>query len=149
MCLALGLTVQGCASQGSVPPPVAAPAMNDLTGTTWQLVEFQSSDDRIGTVRPDNPQNYTLMFDASGRVAMRLNCNRGSGAWAATPSGPGGGSLTFGQLAVTRAFCPPPSLDGQLARDMEYVRSYVERSGRLYLNLMADGGTYVWEHVRQ
>jgi hypothetical protein len=44
---------------------------------------------------------------------------------------------------MTKMFCPPPSFDMQIARDAEYVRSYLLRDGRLYLNLMADGGTYV------
>jgi len=86
-----------------------------------------------------------MTLEPDGRVALRLNCNRGAGAWSATATGPDTGSFRFGSLAVTKAFCPPPSLDVQIARDAEYVRSYVLRDGRLYLNLMADGGTYVWE----
>jgi hypothetical protein len=38
-------------------------------------------------------------------------------------------------------------MDTQIARDAQYVRTYVLRDGRLYLNLMADGGNYVWERV--
>jgi len=71
-----------------------------------------------------------------------------TGTWTATPTGGDSGSFGFGPLAVTKAFCPPPSLDGQIARHAEYLRSYVLRDGRLYLNLMADGGTYVWEPHR-
>ena len=48
---------------------------------------------------------------------------------------------------MTRAQCPQPSLDTLIARDAEYVRTYVLRGDRLYLNLMADGGNYVWERV--
>ncbi len=140
-----GLFVVACASRGPAPANVSVAPAGGLAGTTWRLVEFRSSDDRIGTVRPDNPDNYTMILEPAGRVALQLNCNRGAGTWTATPTGPDSGSFGFGPLAVTRAFCPPPSLDGQIARDAEYVRSYVLRDGRLYLNLMADGGTYVWE----
>jgi heat shock protein HslJ len=113
--------------------------------TSWRLVEFQSSDDRIGTVKPDDAAKYTVSLEPGGRVAMRLNCNRATGTWTSEAAGSDGGSFGFGPLAMTRALCPPPSLDSQIARDAEYVRSYVRRDGRLYLNLMADGGTYVWE----
>jgi hypothetical protein len=38
-------------------------------------------------------------------------------------------------------------MDVQIARDSEYVRSFLLRDGRLYLDLMADGGQYVWEPI--
>ena len=44
-------------------------------------------------------------------------------------------------------FCQQPSMDVQIARDSEYVRSFLLRDGRLYLDLMADGGQYVWEPI--
>jgi membrane-bound inhibitor of C-type lysozyme len=120
----------------------AAPA---LAGSSWRLVEIQSSDDRIGTARPDDPVKYTLALGADGRASLRLNCNRGTGAWSSTPTGADSGSFSLGPLAVTKAFCPPPSLDDRIARDSQYIRTYLLRNGRLYLNLMADGGTYIWE----
>jgi len=118
-----------------------------LAGTSWRLVEFQSSDDAIGTQRPSDADRYTLELGEGGALAMRLDCNRGSGSWSATPNGAEGGALSLGPLAVTRAFCPPPSLGDQIARHAEYVRSYILRDGRLYLSLMADGGIYVWEPI--
>ena len=59
----------------------------------------------------------------------------------------GSGSFSFGRLAVTRALCAPPNLDERIARDSEYVRSFLLRDGRLYLSLMADAGIYAWEPV--
>jgi len=116
-----------------------------LAGTSWRLVEIQSMDDAIGTVRPDDPSRYTLAFAEDGTIAMRLDCNRGMGRWSATPTGSEGGQLRIGPLAATRALCPPPSLGERIARDMDYVRSYLVKDGRLHLSLMADGGIYVWE----
>lgn len=135
-----------CGGAGPVPESGAA-GVTSLAGTSWRLVEFQSSDDAIGTLRPTDPDRYTLELAEGGALAMRLDCNRGSGSWGATPSGPDGGALSLGPLAVTRAFCPPPSLGDQIARHAEYVRSYLLRDGRLYLSLMADGGIYVWEPI--
>ncbi|MBA4159428.1 MAG: META domain-containing protein [Gemmatimonadetes bacterium] len=89
----------------------AAPA---LVGVTWRLVEFRSA---VGTVRPERPDQYTLTLQEDGRATLRLDCNRGSGTWTATPEGPDRGSLGMGRIAMTRALCPPPSMDTQIARD--------------------------------
>ena len=87
-----------------------------LAGTSWRLVEFQSMDDAIGTTRPDDPALYTLTLNADGTAALELNCNRASGTWTAAPTGDGtSGGFTFGPLAMTRAFCPPPSMDQSIA----------------------------------
>ena len=127
------------------PAPGGGPGGGRLGGTAWQLVEFRSSDDAIGVVRPDDPAKYTMTLAVDGRVSMQLNCNRANGTWTSKASGAESGAFSFGPLAMTRALCPPPSLDTQIARDAGFVRSYVLRDGRLHLNLMADGGTYTWE----
>lgn len=122
----------------------AATHASPLDGTHWRLVEIQSMDDRQGKTRPDDPSKYTLSFEHA-LVAMRLDCNRASGPFTVNPSGADSGSLTIGPLAVTRAFCKPPSLGDRIGRDMDRVRSYRLVNGRLSLSLMADGGIYLWE----
>ncbi len=109
-----------------------AGAAGTFAGTRWRLVEIQSMDDAIGTARTSNRDLYTMDLNADATVAMRLNCNRGRGQWAAKPVGNGGeGSFRIGPLAMTRAQCPPPSLDARIARDMEFVRSFLLKDGRL------------------
>jgi hypothetical protein len=78
-----------------------------------------------------------MALEDGGRVSMQLNCNRASGSWSATAVDVESGTFRFGPLAATRALCPPPSLDERIARDADFVRSYLRRDGRLYLNLMA------------
>jgi para-nitrobenzyl esterase len=112
----------------------------ELAGTGWQLVEIQSMDGAV--MRPDDGAKYTLNFGAGG-VEVRLDCNRGSGPWASTTPG----QLVFGPLAITRETCPPGSLGARIARDLGFVRSYLQRDGRLYVSLMADGGIYVFEKL--
>ncbi len=130
----------GCAANNGTVPGDA------LAGTSWRLVEFQSSDDAIGTTRPDDPSLYTMTLNDDGTVALRLNCNRASGIWSAEPAADGtSGAFSFGPLAMTRAFCPPPSMDQSIATQAGFVRSFVLRDGRLYLSLMADGGILAWE----
>ena len=125
----------------------AESAAGTLAGTNWRLVAFQSNDDRIGRVVPDNPARYTMSLGADGRVSMQLNCNRAQGSWTAAPANETSGSFAFGPLAMTRAYCPPPSMDTQIARDAEFVRTFLIRNGHLFLDLYADGGTYEWEPI--
>jgi len=126
--------------------PSASLEHQPLAGTSWRMVEFQSMDDAIGTVRPEDPSLYTMTLGVDGTASFRLNCNRAHGTWSSEPTGDGAsGSFELGPLAMTRAICPPPSLDESFARDAAYVRSYLLKDGRLYLSLMADGGIYAWE----
>lgn len=129
----------GCAQ------PDASPRTRALAGTEWQLVALQSMDDAQGTTRTADPTRFTLRFGEDGRATMRLDCNRATGGYEATPSiDPQSGSLTFGPLSATRALCAPPHLDERVARQLPYVRSYLLKDGRLYLSLMADGGILEW-----
>ena len=138
-CLLLSaLFVAGC----SVTPPQAA--SGSLSGTAWQLAAIQSMDDAQGTTRINDPQRFSLLFEANGKAAMRLDCNRGMADWRTEAVGPDGGQLRFGPVAATRALCPPPHLDERVARDLSHVRSYRIKDGKLYMSLEADGGIYEW-----
>lgn len=129
----------GCASDsgGSAKGDDAA-RHRDLGNTTWQLVEIQSMDGKV--TRPDERAKYTIAFAPDGRIAVRLDCNRGTGTWNARE-----GQLEIGPLAMTRAMCAPGSLSDRFARDLGLVRSYVTENDRLHLALQADGGIYVLE----
>lgn len=137
----IAASMVGCAAMAPPTPPLA--------GTRWQLVSIQSMDDAQGTVRPSEPARYTLEFGADGRVAVRLDCNRGSATWQARPAAQGephraSGQLLLGPLATTRAMCSPDSLAPRLASSWPYVRSYLIEAGHLHLSLMADGGVLTW-----
>ena len=130
------LWLAGCAQMATPPAP------ETLAGTAWQLVKFRGGDDSVLT--PDDKSKYTLAFGADGAVSARIDCNRGRWTW----KSPGKGRLEFGPMAITRAMCPAGSLHDHIVRQWPYVRSYVIRDGRLFLSLMADGGTYELEPVR-
>ena len=125
-----------CMGRAQASPGSAA---GDLGGTSWRLTKFEGSDDK--TLTPDDPTKYTVMFDGSGSVSVRIDCNRGHGTWSS--SGPH--QLEFGPLALTRAMCPPAPLNDRIGKDWAYVRSYTLRDGHLFLSLMADGGVYEFE----
>lgn len=110
-----------------------------LAGTSWQLVKFQSSDDK--TITPDDRTKYTIAFGNDGRASVRLDCNRGTGSYESK----GPNQLEFGRFSVTLMMCPPGSLHNRIARDLGSVRSYVIKDGHLFLSLMADGGIYEFE----
>ena len=140
------------AGEAGAPPaaPAAGSSANPLAGTEWRLVEFQSMDDAVGTMRPSDPSLYTMRLGADGTVNMRLNCNRANGSWKATPSAdPSNGQFEFSPLAGTRASCQPPSMDERITAQAAYIRSYLLKEGRLYLSLMADGGIFAWEPITE
>lgn len=110
-----------------------------LGGTSWQLVKFQSSDET--TFTPDDKAKYTITFGTDGRVAVRLDCNRGSGNW----ESPSANQLVFGLLGLTRAMCPRGSLHDRIAGDWTNIRSYTVKDGHLFLSLTADSGIYEFE----
>jgi heat shock protein HslJ len=112
-----------------------------LAGTSWRLVEFRGGDDTVLT--PEDKDKYTLAFAGSGRVSVRVDCNRGNATW--TSDGPG--QIKFGPMALTRMMCPPAALSDNIVKQWEHVRSYVVKNGHLYLSLMTDGGTYEFEPV--
>ncbi len=141
-------TTEPAASEPQADASAGTPVDSDnpLSGTEWRLVEFQSMDDTIGTVKPEDPSLFTMRLNKDGTVNMRLDCNSASGTWISESSGDGSsGRFEFGDLAATRAMCPPPNLDEHILTQARYIRGYLLREGKLYLSLMADGGIYAWE----
>jgi heat shock protein HslJ len=116
-----------------------------LEGTSWRLVEMRSMDDAQGITRADDPDRYTITFGTDRAASIKLDCNRGRGLYETASTGEQQGFLQFGNIASTRAMCPPDSLGDKLAQQLGFVRSYVLRDGRLNMSLMADGGILVWE----
>ena len=70
----------------------------------WQLVSLtETNHDSISV---GEPQRFTAEFGADGRVSLRADCNRCTGAYTATK-----GALTVGPMACTRAYCSSAPLD--------------------------------------
>ncbi len=138
---ALLLLLLTCAWSLQAQPPSSA-TTSDLSGPTWQLLKFQGGDGK--TLAPTGNAKYTLIFTNDGHVNAQLDCNRGRGMWKSSARN----QLEFGPLALTRAMCPPGSLDTQIAAQLSNVRSYTLKGGHLFLSLMADGGTYEFEPTK-
>jgi heat shock protein HslJ len=142
ICVA-GAVVASCESLSVGPYPTQPPA--NLAGTSWRLVATRATDGAPATGTPDDPSKYTLTFGKDGRVAARLDCNRGAGTWRSGPGDGTSGSVGIGPLASTRASCPPSSQGEKLAADLGSVRSYLIADRRLNLSLLEDNGILVWE----
>jgi para-nitrobenzyl esterase len=128
-----------CASTSTVPSAAQPTTPAGLEGSSWRLVQIAMSD---GVTRPAIERSrYTIGFGKEGVLNVRFDCNRGRGSW--TSSGPG--NLEFGALSLTRALCPVGSLHDTLVRQWPNVRSYLVKDGRLYLSMIADGGTIEFE----
>jgi heat shock protein HslJ len=135
--LAVALVATACAATetgspvlpGSVnaPPPSLAPVADvSLTGTVWT---WQTSTHADGTiVAPEAPERYTVEFLPGGRVAVRADCNRGSGSYTLD-----GTRIALSALALTKMLCPPGSKDREFLKDVGEVSGVAYRDGDLVL----------------
>ena len=121
-CLALGLLACG---GGGASAGTAAPV-----GVLWHLERIQMMDDT--ELRPEDPSQYTLELAADGSVAVRADCNRGAGRYTID-----GVELRIGPLGVTRALCPPGSLDTRYLQ-LDIAASWMIRDGQLAIATAMD-----------
>jgi heat shock protein HslJ len=100
---------------------------------TWQWVSTITPMEKICV---PNPENYTILLTAEGKLQAKFDCNGGGGNFTIAE-----GKLSFGPLLSTRMACPPGSLDSQFVRDLQRVDSFFTQDGVLYLELPYDSGT--------
>lgn len=105
-----------------------------LVGITWHWQGTLMNDDSWFV--PDDPRRYTVQFSQSGRVAVRADCNRGTGTYRLR-----GRELTMSPLAVTKAACPPGSLEGRFLAQLNGVASFLWIGNILGLEIKYDSGT--------
>jgi len=152
--LSVSLALGACSGISSTPPsnspataPVTAVAIPTLAGTSWRLASFQANNDGSQALRPGTPDGFTLSFGQDGRLAVKLDCNRGTGPWQAVATDATGGTLSLGPVATTRAMCPPDAVGSRLAQDLPALRAWRLQDNRLHTGLPADAGVYVWERI--
>jgi heat shock protein HslJ len=94
--LELGERGELVAEAAAPPSPVGSEPVDaeDLTGTTWLLIDLGGSTDLLGTI-------VTLELGADGTVSGSGGCNEYHGAYAVD-----GGDLSIGPLASTKRGCP-------------------------------------------
>jgi heat shock protein HslJ len=115
--------------------PAATP---ELVGPTWQweqLIDAAGSRDTA----VDEPEKYTVMFNADGTAAMKADCNQAAGTYVLD-----GANLSVAVGPVTLAMCAADSLSESFLVNLTSVATYGFEDGKLILEMMADGGTMVF-----
>lgn len=115
----------------NVAPAAEAPA---LTGNPWHWVATQTP---VEWIVADDPAKYTVQFNADSSLFLRADCNRGRGSYATTDDR----SLTIGPAAITRAMCPPGSLDTKFLQQLNNAAGWFFRDDTLYVDQKMDSGT--------
>lgn len=125
----------------SAPPPVQG-AGTPVTGTpspvggVWQWGGLISAAEKI-TI--DRPERYTLELHPGGKALLRADCNRGTATWKSD-----GRAIGIKPGALSRARCPPGSLDARYLEALELAAGYRIRAGRLFLDLPGEGGSMMF-----
>ena len=110
----------------------------DLSGVVWQWLGTTSGTGKA--VTPKFPEKYTLAFLLDGKVALRVDCNRGGGAYQMD-----GAKLTIDTATLTRKACPHGSLGNRFVHDLNAVASHAMTDGNLVLTLKAGAGDMKFE----
>jgi len=121
-------------------PPIPAPGERvttaiELTTNPWL---WQSFTDPVQQFEVDNPENYTISFNADGSVNVKADCNNATGTYTADDNG----SLSIELGPMTLAACPPESRSDEFVQKLGFVSNFFFENGVLYLDTMADGGTF-------
>jgi heat shock protein HslJ len=93
----------------------------------WQLVALTGTDGVAVAI--DDPTRYTVQFLPEGRLAAKLDCNRGGAGFTAAD-----GVLEVSVMATTLALCEPGSHGETFGRILQYATSYeIDADGYLWL----------------
>ncbi len=98
-----------------------------VANVTWQWTELAEQSSASKTVVPD-PENYTIVFQDDGKVAVKADCNRVSGTYKWDKEG-----LKIELGPSTKAMCRPDSLSQQFIDLLGKVTSGRLDRGNLYL----------------
>ncbi len=129
-------TPAASAGGSSAATPVA-PTGSNLQRLTSGVWKWQQSADSSGqTWTAPNPASYTIQFNPDGTLAMKVDCNTGSGSYQADES-----NLTIQLGATTLMACPPPTLENEFRQQLGQVASYFFDGNNLVLLWKMDSGS--------
>ncbi|HSE40229.1 MAG TPA: META domain-containing protein [Acidobacteriota bacterium] len=111
------------------------PKVKQLQGSTWEWVKLV---DPVETIDIAKPGDYTITFSADGSAAIKADCNRAGANYKADETG----SIKVEVGPMTKAACPPESKSDQFVKKLNYVATYFFKDGHLFIDMMADGGTF-------
>jgi para-nitrobenzyl esterase len=107
-----------------------------IVGVEWEWVALATPAEKL-TI--EEPARYTLTLLPEGRVAARLDCNRGTGRYTLDEPAK---RIDIGPLATTRAQCPETSHAARFAQLLEDASiGSLTQDGTFVLELPSKGGT--------
>ncbi|CAG0936041.1 hypothetical protein TFLX_04902 [Thermoflexales bacterium] len=121
------------APEPSAPTTPVGSNLQRLTTGVWKWE--QSADNGGQEWKPNNPANYTIQFNADGRLAIQVECNQVGGEHTADET-----NLTLLPGPVAQA-CPPPTLDDEFLRQLSEVSAYFFDGDSLILLWKMDSGS--------
>ena len=92
----------------------------------------------------DDPENYILTFTKEGALIIKADCNNAMGDYTSDVN-----SLNITVGPMTKAACPPGSRGEQFTRLLGGAALYFIEDGNLYIDLMADGGTFTFAPIEE
>jgi len=104
-----------------------------LSAQPWQWVSYTGP---VDTFDVKSPADYTVAFNTDGTASIVADCNRASGSYEAAD-----GSLQVKIGPATVALCPGDSRGDQFVKYLGSAARYFFKDGKLYIDLLADGGT--------
>lgn len=129
----LGALLAGCGAGPGDDAPVRNRAPEAVTVKVWQ---WERTVTPVEIVESPAPDRYTLELAPNGRLLVRADCNRGTGAYRI-----GAGTIAIGPIATTRMACPPGSLDARYLGDLQRAAGFFVEGRHLFIELPVDSGT--------
>jgi pimeloyl-ACP methyl ester carboxylesterase/heat shock protein HslJ len=123
-------------------PAAAATDLDRLLAHPWQWVSFTNP---VEAFDVDAPAKYTLAFGDDGIVEIVADCNTAIAAYGIASED--AVMLTMTVAPRTEDACPPDSRGDQFLKLLGGAAIYFFQDGRLFIDLMADGGTMVFDSV--
>ena len=120
---------------GEESAPARITAAIELTTNPWLWLGFT---DPVQQSTVETPAQYTITFNSDRTVSVKADCNNSTGSYTADDSG----SLTIKLGATTLAACPAASRSDEFVQKLGSVTNFFFEEGFLYLDTMADGGTF-------
>jgi heat shock protein HslJ len=131
------------AATTEAPAGAAAPGAATLVGPVWQWQEFIDVATGNASLPVKNPEQYTLTFMDDGTVAMKADCNQAAGTFTVD-----GAKLTVVVGPVTLAACGGESMGEAFLINLTSAATFALEDGKLFVDLMADGGRMVFAPAR-
>lgn len=114
----------------------------DLAGTAWSVITYNTGTQAVRTVVPDTA--ITAAFDEGGQIAGNASCSDYSGPYVTED-----GAITIGPLAATEQFCEGlAEQEAQYLAALQSASTYRVQAGRLELRTV-EGALTVAMTLRQ